>query len=156
MSEQARDPAVKGLEAALAGLAPAPAALDRDRLMFRAGLASARRPGWPWPCAAGVLGLTAAMLAVLLALRPGPQVEERLVVVEVPVPVEKPSPAPEQKSEQEPLGRETDEPSWRGGPYFQTQEQLLRWGLDGLPVPPPAPPVPVQDGIDRLLTRPDF
>jgi len=45
MSEHPRDPALTGLEAALAGLAPTPPAFDRDRLLFRAGQESAPRQG---------------------------------------------------------------------------------------------------------------
>jgi hypothetical protein len=37
------DPALKALEASLANLAPAQAALDRDRILFQAGKASMRR-----------------------------------------------------------------------------------------------------------------
>ena len=143
MSGPARDPEVTALEAALAGLAPAPAALDRDRLMFRAGLAAARRPGWLWPGAAGVLSLATATLAVLLAVRPGPEVVERVVYREVPVRIER-------QPEPGPPGREVDEPSWGGeaGRYFQTREQLLRWGLDGVPVPPPLMPAPALNKLN--------
>ena len=73
------------LEAALRALAPAPARLDRDQLLFRAGQASVPRPGRLWPWAACLLGATAAGLAVALAIRPEPPVRE--VVVHVPVPV---------------------------------------------------------------------
>ena len=41
------DPRLNEVAAALASLAPRPAALDRDRLLFRAGRASAPRP-WFW------------------------------------------------------------------------------------------------------------
>jgi hypothetical protein len=141
MSEPARDPEVSALEAALAGLPPAPAGLDRDRLMFRAGLAASRRPGWLWPGAAGVLGLATATLAVLLALRPEPVVVERVVYRDVPVRVER-QPA-----------RETDEPSWgeEAGRYFQAREQLLGRGLDGVPVPPPLPPPPALSKLNGEL-----
>jgi hypothetical protein len=143
MSEPARDSEVSALEAALAGLAPAPAVLDRDRLMFRAGLAASRRPGWLWPGATGVLVLATATLAVLLALRPGPVVVERVVDRDVPVRVER-------QPEQGPPARETDEPSWGGeaGRYFQTREQLLRRGLDGVPVPPPLAPAPALNKLN--------
>ena len=39
------DPRLNDVAAALAALAPRPPALDRDRLLFRAGRASAPRPG---------------------------------------------------------------------------------------------------------------
>jgi hypothetical protein len=143
MSEPTRDPEVSALEAALAGLAPAPAVLDRDRLMFRAGVAASRRPGWLWPGAAGVLGVATATLAVLLAVRPGPVVVERVVIREVPG-------RAEPQRQQAVPAQGTHEPSWgRGvGPYFQIQEQLLRHGLDGVPVPPPLPPAPALNKLN--------
>jgi hypothetical protein len=50
------------LEAALAGLAPARSAIDRDRVMFCAGRASVRRRTRLWQ------GLSSALVVLLLAL----------------------------------------------------------------------------------------
>lgn len=58
-------PADAAVAAALARLAPAPARLDRDRLMFAAGAASQRNVVRLWQLAAGVLmavGLAAGLL----------------------------------------------------------------------------------------------
>lgn len=90
------------LESALKALAPARAVIDRDRLMFEAGAASARRSvsaarRLAWPSIAAALGLIVAGEAAALVLRPGPRVVERVVVVREPAApaVEKSTPAPE-------------------------------------------------------------
>lgn len=72
---------LQSFEAALAQLRPSPAALDRDRLMFLAGQASARRaavteqrhilPGWFWPASSAVMtGVAAALLFLLVTAQP--------------------------------------------------------------------------------------
>jgi hypothetical protein len=68
-------PADAALAAALARLAPAPAALDRDRLMFVAGAESRRSVVRLWQFAAGILaavGFAAGILYVQSASRPVP------------------------------------------------------------------------------------
>ena len=42
MSQRSSDSELNDIESALAGLVPVPSRLDRDRLMFQAGAASAR------------------------------------------------------------------------------------------------------------------
>jgi hypothetical protein len=69
-------PAERELEDALCGLSPAAAPIDRDRLLFEAGVAAGRagarrRLGW----AAGAL---AVGLGVAVAWRPQPETQERL------------------------------------------------------------------------------
>lgn len=64
------DPKLNGTESALRSLIPAPAAIDRDRLMFEAGRRAARQRGWP--IAAGGFAAIAALLAVRLASAPEP------------------------------------------------------------------------------------
>jgi hypothetical protein len=148
MSERGEGARLTPLEGALRALAPRPAALDRDALLFRAGQAAARR-GWGWPLAAAVSSAAAAVLAVALVTRPGPaprvitvtRFVERVAPASVPVP-----PGP-QYPPAEPAGV-----AWEPGPtpYFRLQEQVSRWGLDGLPDLPPAPPgEPLT--ADRLL-----
>src|SRR4051812_38428033 len=88
-----RDP----LAAALTELQPAPAALNRDRLMFAAG-AESRRPGIRrWQGAAGFMA--AVGFAAGLYFRPSPpepRVIEKVVEVRVPGPAAPtPEPAPE-------------------------------------------------------------
>src|SRR5579883_1576259 len=129
---------LKMTEAALAALAPAPAALDRDRLMFQAGRAARAGFHWGWPVATGVLAAAAAALALVMVLRP-PVVTET-VVVHVPV-----EPAPPPKAVAEPSGSpevvalqpvagETESAAPAG--YLRLQEQILHWGLDALPSGP--------------------
>jgi hypothetical protein len=140
MSEALGRPEMNDLEASLARLAPSPAALDRDRLMFQAGRASVR-VRWLWPACTGAAVLTAASLALVLALRPAPisVVEQRVVIVrqETPPPVPPHSdPLPEPR-------RETlvwsDEPLPQTE-YLRRRQEVLRWGVDMLPPPPPGEP----------------
>jgi hypothetical protein len=140
MSQHDHDVSLTTLENALAGLAPLPAALDRDRVMFRAGQASIRR-GWAWPAATAILGLVAAGLGGVLALWRAPAPMERVVYVKVKVPVpQPPSPrrAPAALRTVGSAAPETVEPSPSRNGYLQLQYQVLRWGLDGLPSLPPA------------------
>ncbi len=132
---------LKATEAALATLAPAPAALDRDRLMFQAGRSAPAGCHWGWPVATGVLAVAAAALVLVMVMRP-PVVTET-VVVRVPV---EPAPAPPPpKAVTEPPGspevaalqtgaRETESAAPAG--YLRLQEQILHWGLDALPSGP--------------------
>lgn len=75
-------PELRAFEARLASLAPRPAAIDRDRLMFEAGRASQRvaplRVRWAWPTAFSAMSALAASLFLALVLRP-PMVVDRLV-----------------------------------------------------------------------------
>jgi hypothetical protein len=140
---------LKALEARLRGLTPA-AAPDRDRLMFEAGRASARR-GWAWPLAAVTASLTAAVLAVVLLTRPGPTPTERIVYL--PAPAERPEAPP--SAPVEPPVRSAEPPSAPQtlSRYQRLQDQLLRWDLDGLPsaTAAPAPPAPSRDDLLRSL-----
>ena len=77
------------IERKLAGFAPAPARIERDRLMFLAGQAAWQpRVSAPanrfWQFASGVLGATAAALALALVLRGEPR--EVLVYRDGPAP----------------------------------------------------------------------
>jgi hypothetical protein len=139
------------LENALRGLAPVPVQMDRDRLMFDAGRA-ARPAGWKWPMATGIVSLIACVLGVCLMLRPEPMVIERTVYVQVPskpVPEPTPRPAPT-PTPLEYSSQDSPRPETSG--YQQLQEQVLRWGLDGLPAARPTPPPPqTPDTVDKLL-----
>jgi hypothetical protein len=72
------------LAAALKALQPAPAALDRDRLMYRAGqsAAAARCRSWRW--ATALSSTTALALGVALLGQPAPEPIIRVVEVRVP------------------------------------------------------------------------
>src|SRR6516225_6587980 len=86
------DPALEALAGALRGLAPRPAEIDRDRLMFHAGRASAPR-GWAWPLATAASAAAAVALALLLWARPEPppRIVERVVYVPAALPDEAPA-----------------------------------------------------------------
>ena len=85
MSEQPLDPRLARVEAALAGLAPSPGRLDRDRLFFEAGQAKARAGQRFWQGAAATSALVAAGLSGVLLFRPVPTAER---IVFVPPPAE--------------------------------------------------------------------
>ncbi len=138
MSEPTRDPALAALEAALRALPPAPAGLDRDRLMFQAGQSRRPRTGWLWPAAAAALALLSVGLGTALMLHPAPEPVVQVVYVPAPSPDVSASPA-----------GENDTPD--GANYFRLRDQVLSRGLDSLPELPPAPPAPPRDSLDKLL-----
>lgn len=138
------DPQLNDVAAALAALAPQPPALDRDRLLFHAGRASAPRP-WFWRISAAATTSCAVVLAAVLILRPVPTPVDRVVYVQVAVPPPQPAPPKEDvPTPPPPSESEPSEPaySWPTTPYTRLEDRLLRWGLDGLaePSPPPAAP----------------
>ncbi len=149
-------PNVSAIEAALAALAPAPAALDRDRLMFQAGRAAGGAASWGWPAATGALTALAAALALVMVLRP--PVVTQTVVVRVPAEAT-PAPAPPKPEPETPA----DSPRVTARPaevatsspispgYLRLQEQILRWGLDALPAGRPAAPAEPPITVEQLL-----
>jgi hypothetical protein len=145
------DPQLNDLAAALASLRPSAPALNRDRLLFNAGRASAPR-SWFWRASAAVSMTAAAILAALLLLRPTPAPVVSIVYVQVPASAEKPPPKPEAAPTPAPAESEPAAPpyySWPTTPYSRLEDRVLRWGLDGLaePTPPAAPP----ETLDSLL-----
>lgn len=176
---QGHGPGLTELESALKALAPTPAVVDRDRLMFEAGAASARRSvsaarRLAWPSIAAALGLIVAGESAALILRPGPRVVERVVVVREPaVPaMEKSSPAPETSAP-----TSTDAPTLAGNPLEPvwgdpsralwpsrwstvadarlTSELALALALDP-PVEPGLGPAPVASAPTSASDVPDF
>ncbi|HWG45226.1 MAG TPA: hypothetical protein VN688_20850 [Gemmataceae bacterium] len=150
MSERSEDLELTGLESALRGLQPQVETLDRAVLMYRAGRASAR--GWGWPLA--TLGATtlAIVLGILPLIRPAPVVVERIVYLPAPQP-QPPAPTPEESvtpSTPDSIVVEPLDASPRSR-YLRMQEQVLRWGLDGLPMPPPAAPTEEPPTVEQLL-----
>jgi len=130
------------LEAALAALVPMPGRLNRDALLFRAGQASVRGRPWLWPAATAALGLAAAALGVLVMVRPAPAPVERIVYVAVKEAPPGPAasvPAPPPPALELVVA---SEPSVGKVPitYLQLEQQVLRWGLDGVPATPEPPP----------------
>jgi hypothetical protein len=139
MPQEPLDPELRTIEEALGQLAPARSRLDRDRLMFQAGALSVRsapRHRWVWPSIAAALALLAMSETIVLAVRPG----ARVVLVQSPAPQEPPvSPRPvELLSDAEP-SRSTAPDLWLPGDSagLWLKRQVLRFGLEGLPDPPP-------------------
>jgi len=115
-------PADRELAVALGGLKPAATAIDRDRMMFRAGQATAKqgRRGWQ--------GLTAGlvlMLGVSILTRPTPSRVERIVYVA------QESPAPVHRATWSPPGRRYDRPDIQAN-YLKLRDDVLKRGLDAL------------------------
>ncbi len=128
------DPALDALAGALRGLAPRAGGLDRDRLMFRAGRASAPRR-WAWPLATAVSAAAALALGVLLWARPEPPA--RVVEHVVSLPAEAPPRAPDDPAASP--GAPDTVPGGAGlagwASYLQLLPRVARLGLDGLPAP---------------------
>jgi hypothetical protein len=154
MSQEPLDHELKLLEDALGRLAPARSRLDRDRLMFEAGALSARSPArqrWVWPSIAAVLALVAMSESMVLAVRPG----TRVVLVQVPAPQEQPvSPRPVELLPVTEPSRSTAPDLWLPGDSASLwlKRQVLKFGMEGLPDPPPlltqarrSPPAPRSD-----------
>ncbi len=139
------------LHRALKSLEPLPGRLDRSRLMYLAGRASAgvsasgtsaaaRKRNWAWPVSTAAMTLVAATLAVALAVRPQPQPR----VVRETVYVKQPA-LPDEPDSRRPLvfdaipqrPASADEP---GGslpsPYvlsMSMRRTVLEQGVDALP-----------------------
>lgn len=142
MSHVPSDPEVEAIESALRDLVPSRSGLDRDRLMFRAGQVSARSRSmtrWAWPSIAATLAIVAAGEGALLATRPEPRVVERLVIVREPAPPPAAQPDPVViLRENPPIPSPAPEPSWpMASDALRLRRQVLLFGLDGLPEPPP-------------------
>jgi hypothetical protein len=138
------------IERSLAAVAPAPPRVDRDRLMFLAGQASAlsdSRPPipdlrlptlrtWLWPATSAALGATSLALAVALLVRPAPQVQ--VVYHDRPVPFPAIAPqSPLPASPPTPLlvaaaATRTPPSDLSSHNYLRTRDVALRLGLDAL------------------------
>jgi hypothetical protein len=159
-SEFSRQGPLDPVERVLAGCTPAPPQVDRDRLMFLAGQASAvagqahetsgsivasrsertTRRRWLWPVSTAALAATSLALAVALLVRPMPQPQvvyrDRPVLVQPPRGIQSPR-AHERDVAQQPVlpsPRLAEGPATHGG-YLQTRGVALRIGLDGLGSP---------------------
>ncbi len=142
MSHVPSDPEVTAIESALRALVPSRSDLDRDQLMFRAGQVSARSrllTRWAWPSIAATLAIVAVGEGLLLATRPEPRVVERLVVVREPATPPAAHPEPVVILRQNPpVPSSNSEPSWPGASdSLRLRRQVLRFGIEGLPEPPP-------------------
>jgi hypothetical protein len=145
MSQESSDSELNDIESALRGLVPVPSRVDRDALMFQAGSASALpapRGRWVWPSIAATLAVALVSESLVMAVRPGPRMIERIVVVREPAASTSsisdagvPRPArPDALS----TARDSDTPSLASSwpvtsEYQRIQELVLRFGLDALP-----------------------
>jgi hypothetical protein len=121
MSENIRDPEMTALEAALTELAPRPAGLNRDQLMFQAGRRASRRYRWALPCASAVIASTVTLLIVLGFYHPQPQ------IVEVPAPTVGPKVRDLQAGADD---------GWRErAEGLRLRNEVLERGIDALPRP---------------------
>jgi hypothetical protein len=133
MSEHEQD--LTRLERALAGLQPASARFDRDRLMFQAGGTVGRARRWLWPTATGVMTGIAACLAVIVAVRPDPAPNVHIVYVErpaadTPAKQESPLASPGAGSVREPV----PPPALVAGhSYRELHELAMRHGVEAIP-----------------------
>jgi hypothetical protein len=155
MSEPTRDPALTALETALAALAPLPADISRDGMLFRAGQASVRHRR-VWPCATAALALLSVALGAVLLSRPVPRTVERIVYVRVPVPAPAPAaaaPVPPREEPSPAVAADADEAPPDPG-YLRLRRQAEEHGADALP-PAAAWPTPSRPAsLDSLLGLP--
>ena len=115
------DPALKEVESALSQVRPSKEGLDRDLLMFRAGLATAR-PNRTWQTLSGVL---AVLLMCTVLNRPEPRAPESVN----PETLVQGYQVPAQEQKIEPLGQMS---------YLRLRQQVLSQGLEALPEDPGA------------------
>jgi hypothetical protein len=139
MSEEMTPPELAALAAALGSLSPAPAAVDRDRLMYEAGRESMRNTRRIWPALAAAGFLLATALGTLLAVRPP---TEKIVHVQVERPQEGPRPAPAVAPQDH---DSRDAPST----YWKLHVFVMERDVDELPPPPPVP-LPPRPSADDL------
>ncbi len=130
---------MNAVESALRGLTPTPQPLNRDALMYQAGRTSAAPRPWLWQAATAAAMLCAVGIGIAFWMRPAEvRRVERIVYLPAPPPAPAPTPPVEPPS---PGSRPTtsliaspwEPPASR---YEQVRDNVLRWGLDGLP---PAP-----------------
>jgi hypothetical protein len=121
---------------ALKRLAPQPAHLSRDALLFEAGKATVSpRMKWAWPSATAAFAGISFVLAAFLMSPGSPSVQyvDRIVYVNPPAESDgparvatKPEPAkPNKVSESEDLSE--------AAKAYQVRRDVLRWGIDMLP-----------------------
>jgi hypothetical protein len=147
MSQESSDSELNDIESALLGLVPVPSRVDRDALMFQAGSASAlpaARGRWVWPSIAATLAVALVSESLVMAVRRGPRMIERIVVVREPALPTTTSPTSDAGVPRStPPGslsnrRDSDTPSLASSwpvtsEYQRIQELVLRFGLDALP-----------------------
>jgi len=150
---------ISDFEAELAALRPAPAGVDRDGLMWRAGRASSSGAG-AWRAATAACALVAVVLGVALARRPpATPAPQRAVAVRAAAPAgEAAAPVPRVASVAAlgaaPLGLPVSDDS-----YVRLRELVLAEGVAALEARPAGPaPAPgnLEDLLEPLRARPGF
>jgi len=146
-NEEGLTPAQRELELALSSVRPARGGLNRDRVLFRAGQASARRQGMRMAGAMGVLSGLLATVAVMLALdTPQTRVLEHIVYREAPAPTHL---ASHEAVESLPQAALSPLPSpGAQAEYLRLRQAVLERGLDELPA---APASAARDDLKDLL-----
>jgi hypothetical protein len=134
-------------EQALQQLQPRPVNLDRERLMFLAGIEAGSsqldtkevQSKWLWPAAALAMSTVAACLAVALTIQLSRPPVERVIVREVTAPVPVPTPAPPYVAPSSPNANSA--PRLASAPVLalpnvsalQMRNMALRFGVESLP-----------------------
>jgi hypothetical protein len=154
MPAETHDRELAALASALAALVPAPGRLDRDQVLFRAGQAMVAPPGWLWLAATAILAGTAATLGLVLLLQPTPQPVERMVYVRLESAPVSPGDRVAEGNPPPPVDSRSaeNENRWRTQlGYVHLRQQVLRWGVDGLPDSPSAPPAQPPETVEKFL-----
>ena len=152
-NENGLTPGEMELEAALGGLRPVAVAIERDRLMYRAGQSSARRRNLAWPILSIALAL---MLGVSLLHQPESQVltveREKLVYVkESAPPTQSVLHMAAQISQPDPYQLKAQ------ANYVKLRDKVLTEGLDVLPIRKSRSPRPAMERRqDYLPNRQPF
>jgi hypothetical protein len=155
-ADKSPDRSMQGFEAELAGLSPRTVHLDRDRLMFLAGQASASSGmaasayrGWAWPAAFSAMSALAATFLLTLVLR---SPREVVKIVQVPAenvqtgddtradrqndrlsrPAERVA-AESEPSQPEAIAEMAAGRTAQGRPYVELRDRVLAMGFDGWP-----------------------
>ncbi len=137
-NENGLTPAEIELEAALGGLQPVTVAIERDRLMYRAGQSSARRRNLAWPILSIALAL---MLGVSLMHQP--ETKTKTVKVEKLVYIPQPAPSTQPTTR---MATHTGQPDpyqiQAQANYVKLRDKVLTEGLDALPIREVSSPQP--------------
>lgn len=146
--EQDLTPAQRELEAALASLSPARPAIDRDRLLYQAGLAAGRSAYRRWAGVATAAAVVlAASLAVVAAFPRG--TAERIVYVS------RPAAQSDQPPSLEPWTAQAAPGEAPRAEYLRLRSEVLARGLGALPASAPGGGAgELNEEYRQLLPRP--
>jgi hypothetical protein len=151
------DPDLNHLGRELRGLTPRPCPIDRDAVMFRAGQSSVPR-NWLWPVLTALATCAAVTFGAALLVQPGPEVMyppgkpygQQATPTWPSGPPGLPDDLPPGMAGNQPAAAEEESWPTPDTNYFHTQNNVLRWGLAGVPLPPTASP-PRTERRDMLM-----